>query len=293
MSYDLIGGVGVGIVGQTPPGLQNDISPDYLLRYFPYKGGDDTLVYDLSGKGRHAKINGSVSVNGRTITSTLTQATAWGAPAGLTTGATAGQVGLLDPSFLSNWRPDQGDALFVFARVFIPSIPATGSTKAMFGAMGRDAATNNNGFRFAIACDDNAYPRSILFVSYDGAGGSRFSGNSTATVTSGVENTLAWYIDPTIMRVTQWVNGIKSLGSASGFYARNFLDDILTKSTTAQTPAFGLNTASYDLGIGVPGLVIKQLDVVATRSRPIANPDACESKLRALPGMYLTSKDML
>ena len=292
MSYELIGAVGVGIVGQTPPGLQSDIAPEYLLRYFPFKGGDDTLVYDLSGNGRHAKINGSIVVNTRTITSTLTQATAWGSAAGLTTGSTTGQVAVLDPSFLSNWRPDQGDSLFVFAKVYIPAVPPTGSTVALFGAMGRNATAQSNGFRFALACSDNALPRTILFTSYDGTGGAKYSGNSSAQVTPGADNTLAWYIEPQTMRVTQWVNGVKSIGGTNNFYARNFLDDIMTKSTVAQTPAFGLNTAAFDLGVGVSGMVIKQLDMAVVKNRAIANPDACESKLRALSGMYLTSKDL-
>lgn len=290
MTKKLIGRIGSGVLGVAPPGSKHKMSQNYLLRFRPSQGANSSLVYDLSGNGRNATINGSISYNGRTITSTLTPAEAWAAT-GMTVGSTSGKFALLDPSFLSNYRPDQGDALLLVARVYVPAVPATGSTVTMFGAMGRNASSQNNGLRFALACNDNASPKTILLITYDGAGGSRFSGNSTGQVKDAADNVLAWYIDPSLARCKTYVNDVANYGSNNGAYMRNFLADIAT-STAAQSPAFGLGGGQYDLGVGVPNMIIKQFDLVVTKGRGIADPDAAVAKLRALPGMYLTDSDL-
>lgn len=291
MSYDIIGAVGVGIVGQTPPGTANAMSSSYLFRYAPAKGSNTSLVYDTSGKGKDATINGSIVVNGRTITSTLTPAEAW-ASTGLTLGSAAGKLPVLDPSVISNYRPDQGDSMLLVARMYIPSVPATGSTVTLFGAMGRNASSQNNGFRFALTCLDGSLPRTIQFISYDGTGSSKFSGNSTGTVSDASDVFLAWYVDPTLARVRMWVNDVASWGGNNNVYMRNFYTDILT-STTAQTPPFGIGGGQYDLGVGVPNAVIKQVDFVVVKGRGITNVDAAVSKMKALPGTYLTEQDLV
>ena len=290
MSYDIIGAVGVGIVGQTPPGPVNGLTSNYVFRYVPAKGANDSLVYDLSGKNRNATINGSIVVNGRTITSTLTPATAWASTA-LTLGSTTGAIPVIDPSFLNNYRPDQGDSLLLFAKMYVPTIPATGGTVTVFGAMGRNSSSQNNGIRFVVTCKDHANPKTIQIVTYDAVGGSKFTGNSLAQLVEGADNYLGWYIDPTNARAKMFVNGASNWASANSVYMRNFYTDILT-STTAQTPAFGIGSGEFNLSVALPSTVIKQVDLVIVKGRGIANPDAAFSKLQNFPGVYLTDGDV-
>ena len=99
-SSDLIGAMNNGVIGQVPPGSENAMTSSYAIRYLPSQGVNDSLLYDLSGKNRNATINGSIVVNGRTITSTLAPATAWSG-LGITLGSTTGALPVLDPIILN------------------------------------------------------------------------------------------------------------------------------------------------------------------------------------------------
>lgn len=289
-SSDLIGAMNNGVIGQVPPGSENAMTSSYAIRYLPSQGANDSLLYDLSGKNRNATINGSIVVNGRTITSTLTPATAWSG-LGITLGSATGALPILDPVVLNNYRPDQGDSLLLFAKMYIPSIPATGSTKTIFGSQGTNGSSQNNGIRFVIECQDHALPGTISLISYDSVGGSRFSSVSSGVALAASDNTLAWYIEPTNSRAKLYVNGVSSWTASNQVYLRNFYTDILT-STTANTPPFGIGGGGRDLSVGIPNAVIKQFDMIIVKGRSISDPDALVSKLTSFPGIPISEGDI-
>lgn len=289
-SSDVIGSMNNGIIGQVPPGSENVMTSSYAIRYLPSQGANDSLVYDLSGKNRNATINGSIVVNGRTITSTLTPATAWSG-VGVTLGSATGALPFLDPVVLNDYRPDQGDSLLLFAKMYIPAIPATGSTKTIFGAQGTNASSQNNGLRFVIECQDHALPGTISLISYDGIGGSRFSGASFGVVTTSADNCLAWYLESSTAKLKLYVNGVASIAGTNQFYLRNFYTDILT-STTANTPPFGIGGGGRDLSVGIPNAIIKQFDMIVVKGKSISDPDALVSKLTSFPGIPISEGDI-
>lgn len=289
-SSDLIGAMNNGVIGQVPPGNENAMTSSYAIRYLPSQGANDSLLYDLSGKNRNATINGSIVVNGRTITSTLTPATAWSG-LGITLGSATGALPVLDPVVLNNYRPDQGDSLLLFAKMYIPSIPATGSTKTIFGSQGTNGSSQNNGIRFVIDCQDHALPGTISLISYDGIGGSKFSSVSSGVAIAASDNILAWYIDPVNSRVKLYVNGISSWTPSNQVYLRNYYTDILT-STTANTPPFGIGGGGRDLSVGIPNAVIKQFDMIIVKGKAISDPDALVSKLTSFPGIPISEGDI-
>ena len=289
-SSDLIGAMNNGVIGQVPPGSENAMTSSYAIRYLPSQGANDSLLYDLSGKNRNATINGSIVVNGRTITSTLTPATAWSG-LGITLGSATGALPVLDPVVLNDYRPDQGDSLLLFAKMYIPSIPATGSTKTIFGSQGTNGSSQNNGIRFVIECQDHALPGTISLISYDSVGGSRFSSVSSGVAIAASDNILAWYIDPVNSRVKLYVNGISSWTPSNQVYLRNYYTDILT-STTANTPPFGIGGGGRDLSVGIPNAVIKQFDMIIVKGRSISDPDALVSKLTSFPGIPISEGDI-
>lgn len=289
-SSDLIGSMSNGVIGQVPPGSNNAMTSSYSIRYLPSQGVNDSLLYDLSGKNRNATINGGIVVNGRTITSTLTPATAWSG-LGITLGSATGALPVLDPVLLNEYRPDQGDSLLLFTKMYIPSIPATGSTKTIFGAQGTNASFQNNGIRFAIECQDHALPGTISLITYDGVGGSRFSGASTGVVTASTDNCLAWYLEGSTAKVKLYVNNVASSAGVNQFYLRNFYTDILT-STTANTPPFGIGGGAKDLSVGIPNAVIKQFDLVIIKGRGLSDPDKLVSKLTNFPGIPVSEGDI-
>ena len=289
-SSDLIGAMNNGVIGQVPPGSENVMTSSYAIRYLPSQGANDSLLYDLSGKNRNATINGSIVVNGRTITSTLTPATAWSG-LGITLGSATGALPVLDPVVLNNYRPDQGDSLLLFAKMYIPSIPATGSTKTIFGSQGTNGSSQNNGIRFVIECQDHALPGTISLISYDGIGGSKFSGISSGIVTTLSDNYLAWYLESSTAKVKLYVNGVSSIAGTNQFYLRNYYPDILT-STTANTPPFGIGGGGRDLSVGIPNAVIKQFDMIIVKGRSISDPDALVSKLTSFPGIPISEGDI-
>lgn len=289
-SSDLIGAMNNGVIGQVPPGSENAMTSSYAIRYLPSQGVNDSLVYDLSGKSRNATINGSIVINGRTITSTLAPATAWSG-LGITLGSATGALPVLDPVVLNEYRPDQGDSLLLFAKMYIPSIPATGSTKTIFGSQGTNASLQNNGIRFAIECQDHAFPGTISLITYDGIGGSRFSGVSSGVVTALADNCLAWYLEGSTAKVKLYVNSVASSAGVNQFYLRNFYTDILT-STTANTPPFGIGGGGKDLSVGIPNAVIKQFDMIVVKGKSISDPDALVSKLTSFPGIPISEGDI-
>lgn len=289
-SSDLIGAMNNGVIGQVPPGSENAMTSSYAIRYLPSQGANDSLLYDLSGKNRNATINGSIVVNGRTITSTLTPATAWSG-LGITLGSATGALPVLDPVVLNNYRPDQGDSLLLFAKMYIPSIPATGNTKTIFGSQGTNGSSQNNGIRFVIGCQDHALPGTISLISYDSVGGSRFSSASSGVAIAASDNILAWYIDPVNSRVKLYVNGISSWTPSNQVYLRNYYTDILT-STTANTPPFGIGGGGRDLSVGIPNAVIKQFDMIIVKGRSISDPDALVSKLTSFPSIPISEGDI-
>ena len=289
-SSDLIGAMNNGVIGQVPPGNENAMTSSYAIRYLPSQGANDSLVYDLSGKNRNATINGNIIVNGRTITSTLTPATAWSG-LGITLGSATGALPVLDPVVLNDYRPDQGDSLLLFTKMYIPAIPATGSTKTIFGSQGTNGSSQNNGIRFVIACQDHPFPGTISLVTYDNSGGSRFSSVSSIAVIPSSDNILAWYIDPVNARVKSYVNGIGSWKPFNEVYLRNFYTDILT-STTANTPPFGIGGGAKDLSVGIPNAVIKQFDMIIVKGKSISDPDALVSKLTSFPGIPISEGDI-
>ena len=289
-SSDVIGSMTNGIIGQVPPGSENAMTSSYAIRYLPSQGANNSLVYDLSGKNRNATINGSIVVNGRTITSTLTPATAWSG-VGITLGSATGALPFLDPTVLNDYRPDQGDSLLLFAKMYIPAIPATGSTKTIFGSQGTNASSQNNGIRFALGCQDHTFPGTISLITYDSVGGSRFSNVSTGTVVSVSDNILAWYIDPVNSRVKLYVNGVSSWSANNQVYLRNFYTDVLT-STTANTPPFGIGGGARDLSVGIPNVIIKQFDMIIVKGKSISDPDALVSKLTSFPGIPISEGDI-
>lgn len=289
-SSDLIGSMNNGVIGQVPPGSNNAMTSSYAIRYLPSQGANDSLVYDLSGKNRNATINGNIIVNGRTITSTLTPATAWSG-LGITLGSATGALPVLDPVVLNEYRPDQGDSLLLFAKMYIPAIPATGSTKTIFGSQGTNGSSQNNGIRFVIACQDRANPGTISLISYDSVGGSRFSDVSSGVVTTLSDNYLAWYIDPVNSRAKLYVNNVGSWTASNQVYLRNFYSDILT-STSANTPPFGIGGGGRDLSVGIPNAVIKQFDMIIVKGRSISDPDALVSKLTIFPGIPISEGDI-
>lgn len=289
-SSDLIGAMNNGVIGQVPPGSENVMTSSYAIRYLPSQGANDSLLYDLSGKNRNATINGSIVVNGRTITSTLTPATAWSG-LGITLGSATGALPVLDPVVLNNYCPDQGDSLLLFAKMYIPSIPATGSTKTIFGSQGTNGSSQNNGIRFVIECQDHALPGTISLISYDGTGGSKFSSVSSGVAIAASDNILAWYIDPVNSRVKLYVNGISSWTPSNQVYLRNYYTDILT-STTANTPPFGIGGGARDLSVGIPNAVIKQFDMIIVKGKAISDPDALVSKLTSFPGIPISEGDI-
>lgn len=289
-SSDLIGSMNNGVIGQVPPGSNNAMTSSYAIRYLPSQGANDSLVYDLSGKNRNATINGNIIVNGRTITSTLTPATAWSG-LGITLGSATGALPVLDPAVLNEYRPDQGDSLLLFAKMYIPAIPATGSTKTIFGSQGTNGSSQNNGIRFVIACQDRADPGTISLISYDSVGGSRFSEVSSGVVTTLSDNYLAWYLESSTAKVKLYVNGVSSISGTNQFYLRNYYPDILT-STTANTPPFGIGGGGRDLSVGIPNAVIKQFDMIIVKGRSISDPDALVSKLTIFPGIPISEGDI-
>lgn len=288
-SSDVIGAMSNGVIGQVPPGVENAMTSSYALRYLPSQGDNDSLLYDSSGKSRNATINGSIVVNGRTITSTLTPGVAWGG-VGITLGSATGGLPVLDPVILNDYRPDQGDSLLLFAKMYIPSVPATGSTKTVFGAQGTNASSQNNGIRFVIECQDHALPGTISLISYDAAGNSKFSGASSGSVLSGADNYIAWYLDPD-SRCKLYVNGVNNWAGSGQFYLRNYYTDILT-STTANTPPFGIGGGAKDLSVGIPNAVIKQFDLIIVKGKNIDNPDLLVSKLTNFPGIPISEGDI-
>ena len=279
-----------GVIGQVPPGSENAMTSSYAIRYLPSQGANDSLLYDLSGKNRNATINGSIVVNGRTITSTLTPATAWSG-LGITLGSATGALPVLDPVVLNDYSPDQGDSLLLFAKMYIPSVPATGGTKTIFGSQGTNGSSQNNGIRFVIECQDHAKPGTISLISYDGIGGSKFSGVSSGVVTTLSDNYLAWYLEGSTAKVKLYVNGVALLAGTNQFYLRNFYTDILT-STTANTPPFGIGVGARDLSVGIPNAVIKQFDMIIVKGRSISDPDALVSKLTSFPGIPISEGDI-
>lgn len=289
-SSDVIGAMSNGVIGQVPPGIENAMTSSYALRYLPSQGANDSLLYDSSGKNRNATINGSIVVNGRTITSTLTPGVAWGG-LGITLGSATGGFPVLDPVILNDYRPDQGDSLLLFAKIYIPSVPATGSTKTVFGAQGTNASLQNNGIRFVIACQDHPFPGTISLITYDSVGGSRFSSVSSGTVNASSDNILAWYIDPINSRVKMYVNGVSLWTPSNNCYLRNYYTDILT-STTANTPPFGIGGGAKDLSVGIPNAVIKQFDLIIVKGKNIDNPDLLVSKLTNFPGIPISEGDI-
>lgn len=289
-SSDLIGAMNNGVIGQVPPGNENAMTSSYAIRYLPSQGANDSLVYDLSGKNRNATINGSIVVNGRTITSTLTPATAWSG-LGITLGSATGALPVLDPIILNEYRPDQGDSLLLFAKMHIPAIPATGSTKTIFGSQGTNASSQNNGIRFAIECQDHAFPGTISLITYDGVGGSRFSNVSSGVVIPASDNTVAWYIEPTNSRAKLYVNSNSSWTASNQVYLRNFYTDVLA-STTANTPPFGIGGGARDLSVGIPNAVIKQFDLIIVKGRALTDPDSLVSKLTNFPGIPISEGDI-
>lgn len=289
-SSDLIGAMNNGVIGQVPPGSENAMTSSYAIRYLPSQGVNDSLVYDLSGKNRNATINGSIVVNGRTITSTLAPATAWSG-LGITLGSATGALPVLDPIILNEYRPDQGDSLLLFAKMYIPAIPATGNSRTIFGSQGTNASSLNNGIRFAIGCQDHLFPGTISLITYDGIGGSRFSNSSSGVVISASDNTVAWYIEPTNSRAKLYVNSNSSWTASNQVYLRNFYTDVLT-STTANTPPFGIGGGARDLSVGIPNAVIKQFDMIVVKGKSISDPDALVSKLTSFPGIPISEGDI-
>lgn len=289
-SSDLIGSMSNGVIGQVPPGSNNAMTSSYSIRYLPSQGVNDSLLYDLSGKNRNATINGGIVVNGRTITSTLTPATAWSG-LGITLGSATGALPVLDPVLLNEYRPDQGDSLLLLTKMYIPSIPATGSTKTIFGAQGTNASAQNNGIRFVIGCQDHPFPGKISLITYDGIGGSIFSGVSTGVVTTSTDNYLAWYLEGSTAKVKLYVNNVASSAGVNQFYLRNFYTDILT-STTANTPPFGIGGGAKDLSVGIPNAVIKQFDLIIIKGKALSDPDKLVSKLTNFPGIPVSEGDI-
>lgn len=289
-SSDLIGSMSNGVIGQVPPGSNNAMTSSYSIRYLPSQGVNDSLLYDLSGKNRNATINGGIVVNGRTITSTLTPATAWSG-LGITLGSAAGALPVLDPVLLNEYRPDQGDSLLLFTKMYIPAIPATGSTKTIFGAQGTNASSQNNGIRFAIGCQDHAQSGKILLITYDSIGGSRFSDASIVSVIPTTDNILAWYIEPTNSRIKLYVNGVTSWTGSNQVYLRNFYTDVLT-STTSDTPPFGIGGGAKELTVGIPNAIIKQFDFIIVKGKTLTDPDTLVSRLTNFPGIPISEGDI-
>ena len=160
-SSDLIGAMNNGVIGQVPPGNENVMTSSYAIRYLPSQGANDSLLYDLSGKKKcynqwkycckwknnYLYSNSCNSlVRFRNYIRKCNRA-----------------LPVLDPVVLNNYRPDQGIHCYYLPKMYIPSIPATGSTKTIFGSQGTNGSSQNNGIRFVIECQDHpVYPELFL-----------------------------------------------------------------------------------------------------------------------------------